>query len=51
MRSRRGCHTAYGDSAKKYNVVVDPHFFNLFYATNRKQEFLKQNFSSLAPFH
>ena len=44
LRSRRGCHTAYGDPGiKEIFVIPDPEFFNLFYAKNRKHEFLKNN--------
>ena len=52
MRSRRGCHTAYGDtSIKEIYVIPDEHFFNLFYARNRKDDFLKNNTTALNAFH
>ena len=52
LRSRRGCHSAYGDSGiKEIYVIPDPEFFNLFYAKNRKHEFLQNNTSSLNKFH
>ena len=50
LRSRRGCHTAYGDPSKEIFVIPDPEFFNLFYAKNKKQEFLQNNTSSLNKF-
>ena len=51
MRSRAGCHHAYGNSPiKEVYIVPDPDFFNTFYVNSKKKEFLETNYSSLNRF-